>query len=149
MYGLVHAAAVARPAFIPQARPRRGSAKFGLSYEARVASATGGLRGQWWTYVTADGETHWCQTDVLLRLGERNVVLEVKLTEADEARSQLAKYVPIVAHALRTPCHGIVVCRHLSRERDLRRVVTSMAHALRVCSASYYPTLHWLAKGPI
>ncbi len=138
-----------RPRCIPLNRPRKGSKRYGLSYERSVALRTGGQHGQWFAYADANGEGY-CQTDVLLSLDGEVVVLECKLTEVDEARKQLGMlYLPVVAKALGRSARGVVVVRHLTKESNLSHVVTSLGAALKVASADFYPTLHWIGRGPI
>lgn len=138
-----------RPAFIPLARPRNGSKKFGLTYEAMVAERCGGERGPWFHFVDANGDG-WCQPDIVLAFDGELVVLECKLTEVGEARKQLARlYLPVIAKATRKIVRGIVCVRHLSRESEPSRVVSSMGAALKVASDEYFPTLHWIGRGPL
>lgn len=139
----------ARPKFIPLARPRKGSKRYGLSYEKSVAERSGGLHGKWFEFEDANG-IGYCQPDVILLLEGEAIVVECKLTEVDEARKQLGRlYIPVVSAALRRPARGIVCVRHLTRESDTQRVVSSMGAALKCASAEYFPTLHWIGKGPL
>lgn len=147
--GLRFAERCEKPPFIPQSKPRKGAKRYGKSYEAAVAKRTGGTLGQWWHFLDANGEG-WCQTDVLLVLSREAIVIECKLTEVDDARKQLGRlYLPVVARALGKPTRGIVVARYLSRESDERRVVRSLSEALACAEGDYFPTLHWIGKGPI
>ena len=148
--GLSHATQLpSRPKCIPQSRARKGSKGYGLRYERQVAERTGGVHGQWFSFRDLNG-AGYCQPDVLLALDGQIVVLECKLTDVDEARLQLAKlYLPVVALALSKPVRGIVVVRHLTRESDTSLVVTSMGEALRHATERYFPTLHWIGRGPL
>lgn len=138
-----------RPACIPPNRPRLGSKRYGLRYERQVAERTGGMHGIWWLYRDRAGP-HYCQTDVVLLLDGLAFVLECKLTEVVEARSQLAGlYLPVVSAALKREARGIVVVRHLSKESQLDRVVTSLSEALKCATPRYSPTLHWIGRGPL
>ena len=139
----------ARPTSIPLSRPRNGSKRYGLKFEQSVARRTGGQHGIWFSFLDANGPGY-CQPDVLLGIDGEIIVLECKLTDVAEARKQLAYlYLPVVGRALGKPCRGIVVVRHLTRETTLANVVTSMGQALKQASATYYPTLHWIGRGPI
>ena len=138
-----------RPTCIPISRPRNGSKRYGLAYERSVASRTNGQHGIWFSFVDANG-LGYCQPDVLLGLDGQVVVLECKLTEVDEARAQLGHlYLPVVARALGKPARGIVVVRHLTRESNPSNVCTSLGEALKRASDTYFPTLHWIGRGPI
>ena len=138
-----------RPTCIPLSRPRNGSKRYGLRYERSVAERTNGQHGIWFSFYDANGPGY-CQPDVLLGLEGQIVILECKLTEVDEARKQLAYlYVPVVSKALERPAKGIVVVRHLTRESDPSNVCTSLGEALKRASGTYYPTLHWIGRGPI
>ena len=138
-----------KPRGIPVARPRNGSKRYGLRYERDVANRTGGRHGLWWNYCDSAGPG-WCQTDVVLLLDGEAIVLECKLTEVEQARAQLGGlYLPVVSHALKRPTRGIVVVRHLSRETNPKNVVSSLGSALKLATRDYYPTLHWIGRGPI
>lgn len=138
-----------RPSFLPSQRARKGSKGYGIRYERSVATKSGGLHGQWFKFCDANGNG-WCQTDVLLLLDGEVVVVECKLTDVDEAREQLRYlYLPVVSKALSRPARGIVCVRHLSKESNTSLVVTSMGQALKVASEGYYPTLHWIGRGPL
>ena len=114
-----------------------------------VATRTNRQHGIWFSFVDANG-LGYCQPDVLLGLDGQVVVLECKLTEVDEARKQLAYlYLPVVAKALGKPTKGIVVVRHLTRESNPSNVCTSLGEALKRATSEYYPTLHWIGRGPI
>jgi len=138
-----------KPGTIPKSRPRKASKKYGIAFESAVARKTGGIHGQWFRFVDANG-VGFCQTDVILVLSGEAVVLECKLTEVGEARKQLGMlYIPVVQKALGIPTKGVVVARHLTRETDRARVVSNLGLAMRAASASYFPTVHWLGRGPI
>jgi hypothetical protein len=144
-----YAERVARPPNIPQARPRLQSKRYGLRFERLVARATGGVHGAWWKFHDREG-AHYCQTDVLMALGGTCYVLECKLTDVEQAYAQLSGlYVPVLARALGGPVSGIIVVRHLTRKSELSRVVPTLRAAIDAASASFFPTLHWLGKGPI
>jgi len=138
-----------RPTCIPLARPRASSKLYGLRYERSVAQCTSGQHGVWFSFHDANGPGY-CQTDVLLGLDGGIVVLECKLTEVEEARRQLSYlYIPVVARALGKPAKGIVVTRHLTRETNPSNVCTSLGEALKRATSEYFPTLHWIGRGPI
>jgi hypothetical protein len=144
-----YAARVTRPACIPQARPRLQSKRYGMRFERLVARATGGVHGAWWKFCDREGE-HYCQTDVLMALGGTCYVLECKLTDVEQAYTQLSRlYVPVLSRALSGPVGGIIVVRHLTRKSELSRVVPTLREAINMASSSFFPTLHWLGKGPI
>ena len=108
----------------------------------------GAIHNQWFWFIDRNGAGHCC-TDVILDLGHRLVVLECKLTDVDEARSQLEHlYKPVLAMAYGKPVAGVVVTRHLTRLTELSTVVDSLASALKAPLGAL-PTLHWLGRGPI
>jgi len=138
----------ARPRCIPNRRSRSVSAKAGERYERAVAKRTQGAYGLWFCFEDSRG-IGFCQTDVVLTLDGEAIVIECKLTDVAEARSQLALYVPVVSLALKRPARGVVISRHLTRESDLERICASLGVALKHASADYFPTVHWIGKGPI
>ena len=148
--GLTHASKCLRPSFIPRPKRLKGARAYGVRYERSVAWATGGIHGQWFRYIDANGEA-WCQTDVILKLGDRIAVIECKLSNIAEADEQLTRlYVPVVAKALHMPVVGIIVVRHLKPSTDLGRIVDSLGRALEVASPQApWPVVHWMGRGPI
>jgi hypothetical protein len=124
----------------------------GLRFEKSVAAAVRALRlgetihGQWFEYFDANGHGY-CQTDVLLLRRDDAVVLECKLTEVEEAQTQLEDlYLPIVRRVYRRPAVGVVVVRHLTKLTNTARVCDSLEAALGMGSL---PILHWIGRGPI
>jgi len=146
--GLREATPCPRPAHIPHSRPR-GVKAVGLRYERAVAKAIpGAIHNQWFSFVDKNGHGHCCP-DIILDLGRGIVVLECKLTDVDEARSQLEwLYKPVLARAYNKPVRGIVVTRHLTRLTNVTNVVDSLGAALLAPFGSL-PTLHWLGRGPL
>ncbi len=114
-----------------------------------MAERTGGRHGQWFRFGDALGEA-FCQTDVLLMLDGEVAILECKLTEVGDARRKLRElYVPVVQRALKRPTKAIVVARYLTNESDREMICATLGVALRSASAEYFPTLHWIGRGPI
>jgi hypothetical protein len=147
--GLRFAERCARPTKIPLVRRVRGSKRYGIRYESAVAKATGGMQGLWWAYLDANGRGY-CQTDIVLAYSGEVFVLECKLTEVDDAWRQLASlYIPVVSLALKHPAKGIIVARHLSKRSDRSAVCTRLEDAMAEAQSSYFPTLHWIERGPI
>lgn len=150
-----------RPAHIPVSRRKKGVKAVGLRYEDRAAEAIyrasngASTQGQWWEYFDAVLGLRHCQTDVIITGAydpitdrQNRYIVEVKLTEVEEARSKLEDlYLPIVRRATADNVFGIVVSRHLTRTTARHTVVDSLSAAMR---AAHYtiPVLHWLAKGP-
>lgn len=133
----------------PAPKPRLPAKVAGVRFERAVAKRTQGSHGLWWRFIDDNGEG-FCQTDVVLSFDGGVVILECKLTEVREARRQLGGlYVPVVSLALGKPAKGIVVARHLTRESDLSNVRASIGAALEDASESFFPTVHWIGKGPI
>lgn len=147
--GLVAAERCEKPPFIPESRPRKAAKRYGKAFERSVAKRTGGIYGQWFHYRDLNGEGY-CQTDVILLLDGVAIVLECKLTDVSAAQEQLRHlYLPVVRMALQRPSRGIVVTRHLTRESELSRVCLRMGQALALASETFFPTLHWIGRGPI
>lgn len=146
--GLLWAAQVARPGFIPKSRPKGVKAK-GLRFERLVAKAMpGATHGPWFEYGDANGKG-WCSPDLLLEFPERVVVVEVKLTDTPDAIGQLAGlYLPVVAKALAKPAYGIIIARNLTTQTDRGRLRPSLGAALRV-AGSAIPIVQWLGRGPL
>lgn len=147
-----------RPACIPESRPK-GVKALGLRYERKAAAEInralrGSLvRGQWFEFVDANGHGY-CQCDGLYYdpQSDSYVVFEFKLTEVDEARSQLKNlYLPVVAWAWPqfAPPRGIVVARHLTRETNVNLVYDSLWWVMAEPPALGIPTLHWIGRSAL
>ncbi len=145
----------ARPACIPQTKRRpRGSKGFGLSYEQRFAenilrSLPGAKHGQWYEY-KADGQTGYCQPDVVVPLSGAVLVLECKLKNVEQAEGQLVQlYLPLLRSCYARPVWGIVVARSLSALPRGSLVARNLLEALQMAKNDVVPVLHWLGRGPI
>lgn len=147
-----------RPACIPESRPR-GVRATGLRYERKAAAeihrALGQslVRGQWFEFVDANGHGY-CQCDGLFYdiRTDAYVVFEFKLTEVDEARSQLKNlYLPVIETAwprFQKP-RGVVVARHLTRETNVDLVCDSLWKAITFERPDTIPTLHWIGRSAL
>ena len=128
---------------------RTAAQKFGLRYEKLVAKRTEGLHGQWWKFTDING-SGYCQTDVVLTLDGKAYVLEVKLTNVEEAYDQLrALYVPVVSLALRKPAVGIIVVRHLTPTALGKDIYTTLGNAMTYATPREFPIVHWIGRGPL
>jgi hypothetical protein len=128
---------------------RTAAQKWGLRYEKLVAKRTEGLHGQWWKFRDLNGEGY-CQTDIVLTLDGRAYVLEVKLTDVDEAYDQLrGLYLPVVSMALAKPTFGIVVVRHLTPRALTKPIYTSLGAAMLDATPREFPLVHWIGRGPL
>lgn len=147
--GLLFASPCERPRAIPKGRPR-GAKAAGLRYESRVAAAFPlCAHNPWFEFHDSAGHG-WCSPDVVLHFDNAIVVLECKLTETQVAYSQLTQlYQPVLQRAYGKPVLGIVVCKHLTPETELKRVVTSADAALARAQFGEIPILHWLGRGPL
>lgn len=94
--------------------PAKGIQKDGIRYERAVwRHLAGSERGVWWDYVR-DGELRFCQTDLLLPLGERLLVIEVKLTYRKDTWEKVSGlYVPVVEKATDREVIGVIAVRSL------------------------------------
>ena len=137
-------------------RRPRGTKGLGLKYESDVAKALAArgfrvLVGQWFHFRDAHG-WGYCQTDLLLQLGDCVCVLECKLTDTDGARSQLTRlYRPVLEAGFKRPVKCVAVARSLSKEQWLGGVFASLDEALAspLALGPMPPTLHWIGRGPI
>lgn len=128
-------------------RPR-GAKALGLRYERSVGKALGAgwVAGPWFEYADNHGRG-FCQPDFLFHTVQGALILECKLTDTPVAESQLKDlYYPVVSEALGCAVRGIIVVKHLTPATERRRVVGSLAEALR---SPGIPILHWLGRGPI
>lgn len=128
----------------PKARRPRGAKGEGLRYEKLVAKATGGLHNQWFRFVDENGSGYCCP-DVIIDRPSGLFVLECKLSDREEAKSQLTDlYLPVVSYVYGREARGIVVTKVLKRQS--RFIVTSLNEAME---ANGLPILHWLGRGPL
>jgi hypothetical protein len=128
----------------PKARRPRGAKGAGLRYEKLVAKASGGIHNQWFYFVDANGSGYCCP-DVILNLPHGLFVLECKLSDRTEAKTQLTElYLPIVSYVYGREARGIVVTKILKNHSS--SIVTSLREAF---TADPIPLLHWLGRGPL
>lgn len=130
----------------PKRRRYRGTKKLGISYEKLVAKETKGVHNQWFRFIDANGQGYCCP-DVLLDLPEGLFVLECKLSDRDEAKTQLTDlYLPVVSLVYGKTAHGIVVTKHVTAYST--NICESLSSAMSKAEGSV-PTLHWLGRGPL
>lgn len=145
-----------RPSVLPKRKvDYRNPKAVGLRFERKVGLAIKELRlgptlqGQWFEFTDANGHGY-CQPDVIVELPDMDVIFECKLTDVEEAQSQLeGLYVPVVSRAFRRPARGVIVARYLTCLRSPDRVVDSVQAALGADPAWLCPILHWIGRGPI
>jgi hypothetical protein len=153
---LTFARSVPRPSFIPHERAQKGVKGLGLRYERKVRDEAQELYGSdckggiWFEYY--NGQSHWCQVDVLIYedLRKVNFILECKLTDVEEAKEKLRDlYIPVVRAATNLPTFGIVVAKNLTPKSD-KVVATSLYDATDMAVESRkVVTLHYIGKGKI
>jgi hypothetical protein len=147
--GLVFAEQCPRPKSIPVNSKPRGVKAKGLSFERAAAKALPGAKhGLWFMYTDANGRGY-CSPDLLLETPKAVFVFECKLSNVDEARSQLSElYLPVVGLALAKPAFGIVLVKAVTREKSVSLITDSVSKAC-LLAQSCIPTLHWLGRGPL
>jgi hypothetical protein len=128
-------------------RRLRGAKRLGIKYEDALANALpAARRGQWFEFLDRNG-WGWCQTDLLLRVGDSLVVLEAKHTWTLAGHSQIELlYRPILEKCGTLPVLGIVVCKHLIPEMPVR-VARTMDEALAIARRRQPVALHWIGSG--
>jgi hypothetical protein len=143
--GLFHAGVIARPPFIPVSRSR-GVRALGRAFERKVAKAfPDANHGQWFQYVDENG-IGYCQPDLFL-LTDPIWVLEVKLTDVAEARSQLlGLYFPVLRHVFQREVRGAVVVKHVSKVSLGSQIVENFDQASKLPDI---PVIHWRGVGPL
>ncbi len=147
--GLKFANLSERPANIGIGRPR-GAKAHGIRYEKLIAKNLPVARhGQWFRYIDANG-LGYCQTDLLLEFETCCFVLESKYTWTPMGHFQCERlYQPVVSKALGKPTFGMVVCRALRSDAEMRdvMVVSRLMEALAWCQNKRV-ALHWLGEAP-
>ena len=140
----------ARPAFIPQSRPR-GRKALGTRYERALAAQLGFAKhGQWWQFEDASG-IGYCQTDLIIDHAHMSlaIVIEVKHTWTAQGHAQLDElYLPVVSRALRKPVLGIQCCKHLTSQTG-RHVYATLPDAIEAAARGLRPVLHWPGKAAL
>lgn len=135
-------------------RRLRGSKGIGLSYEKRFAesiqrSLPAARHGQWYEFF-ADGESGFCQPDVVVPFSGATLVLECKLKNIEQAQAQLLQlYVPILRACYARDVRSIIVSRSLSALPVGSLVARNLLEALQMSGAGFTPVLHWLGRGPL
>ena len=137
------------PSGIPHSRPR-GAKALGLRYERALARALPSAQhGRWWEYEDANGHG-LCQTDLIIDLGARVLVLESKLRWVAEGHAQVELlYRPVLERALAKPVFGGVVCKTLVPEARSAgvQVVGDLRSFAEVAEAGGRAVLHWPGTG--
>jgi len=84
-----------------------------------------------------------CCPDYVMKINGQVVILECKLTDCQEAYSQLGKlYIPVFTKMLGYAPQGIVVVKNLARGS------ATPCHSITEALASG-KTVHWLGKTPL
>ena len=139
-----------RPQAIPIGRPR-GAKALGVRYEKLVAKQLPSAKhGIWWSFRDGNGPGY-CQTDLLMQIGNAMVVLEVKYTWLPEAHGQLSQlYVPVVEKATGLRTVGVVVCKRLVVGMpDNNPIVGDLMSALDLALAGQRPIWHYSGVGSL
>lgn len=124
--------------------PRRSGAKaLGLRFQRTVERALPqALHGQWLRFRDNNG-LGYAQPDILFATPEALCIVECKLTDTQEADTQIGQlYRPLLAALWSGPIHQIVVVKYLSPLTQRQRIVTSWDAAL----AHPNPVLHAFSK---
>lgn len=134
-----------RPKTIPKGRPR-GAKAAGLRYERALEEALGEAAeaGRWFEFEDMNGRGY-CQTDFLIPLIDRLVVLECKYTWTHMGHLQMEQlYFPVIRQMTKKKVSGIVVCKNLLPLMAGVKVCKTLEEAL-VASASGQRTVwHWI-----
>lgn len=138
------------PGFSPNRS--RGAKAAGRRYERALARAVPAAdSGRWFEFQDINGHG-WCQTDLLVDLGDEIVCLEAKYTWLESGHTQIEQlYRPVVEHVLRKPCLGVVVCKLLLPAMRGVEVSATVTDALAASRRGRRSVLHWLgvsALGP-
>jgi hypothetical protein len=113
-----------RPTFIPKAKRLRGSRAAGMAYEKKVGKVLRILfkevhSARWFEYEDS-ARAGVCQVDHFVVLPEKIILVECKLSETEEAWSQMADlYAPILAQHYRRGVARVQAARHLRTGRKL------------------------------
>ena len=143
--GLISAQPCAKPTFADGRRPR-GRKGAGISYERTVQKAfvAGGWQCRanlWFEFEDARGYGQ-CSPDLVLAWQGQLIVVECKLTDVIEARSQILElYKPVLEYVTQKKVWGVVVSKNLTPYST--QVVASIGEALLQLETGI-PLLHWL-----
>lgn len=164
MRNISYAAPCLRPSFIPKPKRLRGSRGAGLAYERALAKAVKSLNvaeilhGQWFHYKDQFGPG-WCQPDIVFLSAKFAVVIEVKLTNVQEARKQLQElYLPVLSVAYpEKEVVGVIALRHVSSVEKEVEIFDCIFDAIeesrqiksKMPPAKDFGIFHWLGNGPI
>ena len=142
--GLLWARTCDRPKGLPWVQSR-GAKAAGLRYEQKLAKGIWkAAHGQWWQFSDSGGLGH-CQTDVLVQLDGRVLVLEAKYTWTEEGHRQCEDlYLPVVSCALGLPVIGVQVCKILTPDTPRGTVARTLDEASVMASHGRRTCLHWL-----
>lgn len=147
--GLREARKCQRPNCLPRMRRPKGVKGLGLSYEQSLARALGpsAIPGQWFEFTDANGHGY-CQTDILLPIGDYIVIIECKLSDKAAGYTQLSQlYFPVVALATGKQPLGIVATKYLNSNSDTSLVRGTLKDAVALAASGQTATLHWLGRG--
>lgn len=104
--------------------------------------------GQWFEFWDKNGRGY-CQPDIVFRSKGNIYIIEVKLTDIDQAERQLIElYIPVVSKALGETARGIIVTKYLTNIKDLSLIADSLEKAIEK-TQRVIPVLHYIGKGPI
>jgi hypothetical protein len=115
-----------RPAFIPQPRRKRGAKGLGLTFEKRVGLILARFypevhSGVWFEFQDMR-RRGVCQPDHYVVLANYVLLVECKLSETEDAWTQMELYAPILEHHFGRPVARVQACKYLrSRRRTIDR----------------------------
>ncbi len=146
VWGLRHARLLdERPRTIPKGRPR-GAKAMGVRYEKALGEALGEVAesGRWFEFEDLNGRGY-CQTDFLISLPDRLIVLECKYTWTHMGHLQMEElYFPVIRQMTKKKVSGIVVCKNLLPLMNGIRVVHSLDEALEVSATGVRTAWQWI-----
>lgn len=146
------AAPCLKPPFIPSPKRLKGAKGLGVAFERRLAKEIPrATHGQWFNYLK-DDEPHWCQTDILLEGAKTVCVIEVKLTNFQEARLQLQDlYCPVLRAAYPAKeVFSLVALRHVGNVPSEVPIFDQLSCAIEAARSQHkLVVFHWLGKGPV
>jgi len=128
----------------PQMAKPKGSKAQGLAYERAIArEIPKAKRNLWVRFKDANGEGYCCP-DFVLKLGGKIVILEAKLTDCQDAYTQLSRlYLPVFKWILQTDeIEGVVVAKNLHKKSYAP--ASDIPGALRGSGL-----VHWIGKTPL
>lgn len=139
-----------RPSCIPLVRAKSGAKAAGLAFEKAAALALPWAKHNPWFMFRDRNGLGYCSPDLVFIASGLALVIECKLSDVPEARTQILQlYKPVLEMALGLPVRGLVLTKHINSNST--RVVDSWPNAMSLMQRDILviPTLHWLGRSPI